>query len=68
MLSRCKIDPIDPNRREDVLRAINRPVVYQNGIDITPDVLQELNRGKKIAQGLNGRNNNSNSIPGKRPR
>jgi Skp family chaperone for outer membrane proteins len=36
-------DPVDPNRREDVLRAINKPIVYENGIDITPDVLNELN-------------------------
>ena len=34
----------DPNRREDVLRAINKPVVFQNSIDITPDVLTLLNR------------------------
>jgi Skp family chaperone for outer membrane proteins len=37
-------DPIDPNDRQDVLRAINNPVVFQNGIDITPDVLNDLNR------------------------
>ena len=38
-------DQIDPNRREEVLRAINKPVVHQNNIDITPDVLAILNRG-----------------------
>jgi len=38
-------DQIDPNRREDVLRAINKPVVSQNNIDITPDILALLNRG-----------------------
>jgi Skp family chaperone for outer membrane proteins len=37
-------DPVDPNRREDVLREINKPVVFQNRIDITPEVLQLLNR------------------------
>jgi len=37
-------DPIDPNDRQDVLRAINNPVVFQNGIDITPDVLKDLDR------------------------
>jgi len=37
-------DPPDPNNRDDVLREINKPVVYQNGIDITPDVLADLNR------------------------
>ena len=42
----------DPNRREDVLRAINKPVVFQNRIDITPDVLTLLNRqgGERVAQ------------------
>ena len=38
-------DQVDPNLREDVLRAINKPVVHQNNIDITPDVLALLNRG-----------------------
>lgn len=37
-------DQVDPNLREDVLRAINKPVVHQNNIDITPDVLALLNR------------------------
>ncbi|MCA9248402.1 MAG: OmpH family outer membrane protein [Planctomycetales bacterium] len=37
-------DPIDANKREDVLRAINKPVVYQGGIDITPDILAGVNR------------------------
>jgi Skp family chaperone for outer membrane proteins len=38
-------DKVDSNLREDVLRAINKPLVYQNNIDITPDVLALLNRG-----------------------
>ena len=38
-------DQIDPNAREKLLHAINKPVVYQNNIDITPDVLALLNRG-----------------------
>jgi Skp family chaperone for outer membrane proteins len=37
-------DQVDPNLREDVLRAINKPIVHQNNIDITPDVLALLNR------------------------
>jgi len=37
-------DPINANKREDVLRAINKPVVYQGGIDITPDILSGVNR------------------------
>jgi Skp family chaperone for outer membrane proteins len=35
---------VDPNRREDVLREINKSVVFQNQVDITPDVLALLNR------------------------
>jgi Skp family chaperone for outer membrane proteins len=38
-------DQIDPSRREDVLRAINQPIMYQNSIDVTPDVLALLSRG-----------------------
>ena len=37
-------EPIDPNRRDDVLREINKPVVMQDNIDITGDVLVLLNR------------------------
>jgi Skp family chaperone for outer membrane proteins len=37
-------EPADPNRREGVLAEINKPVVFQNQIDITPDVLAILNR------------------------
>jgi len=40
---------IDPAQRKDLLQAINRPVVFQNGIDITPDVLTVLNRGGSSA-------------------
>ena len=35
---------VDPNRREDVLREINKSVVFQNQVDITPDILALLNR------------------------
>ena len=37
-------EPVDPNRRDDVLREINKPVVVQDQIDITPDILALLNR------------------------
>jgi Skp family chaperone for outer membrane proteins len=37
-------EPVDPNRRDDVLREINKPVVMQDQIDITGDVLVLLNR------------------------
>lgn len=44
-------EPVDANRREEVLREINKPVVYQNSIDITPDVLALLNRGPVATPG-----------------
>ncbi|MDC0934659.1 OmpH family outer membrane protein [Pirellulales bacterium] len=37
-------DTVDPSKREDVLRAINQPIMHQNSIDITPDVLGLLNQ------------------------
>ncbi|HEX5472095.1 MAG TPA: OmpH family outer membrane protein [Lacipirellulaceae bacterium] len=37
-------EAVDPNRRDDVLREINKPVVVQDQIDITPDVLALVNR------------------------
>jgi len=45
MVLRFNGDQIDPAQREDVMRAIMQPIVYQNNIDITPDVLAVLNRG-----------------------
>jgi Skp family chaperone for outer membrane proteins len=42
-------EPPDPNRREQVLQSINKPVVYQNKIDITPDILALLNRSERQA-------------------
>jgi Skp family chaperone for outer membrane proteins len=44
-------EPVDPNRREDVLREINKPVVVQDQIDITPDVLLLLNRDQAARPG-----------------
>jgi Skp family chaperone for outer membrane proteins len=43
-------EPVDPNRREDVLREINKPVVVQDQVDITPDVLLLLNRDQQAAR------------------
>jgi Skp family chaperone for outer membrane proteins len=47
-------DKVDPARREDVQRAINSSVVFQNQIDITPDILALINRDQagapKVAQ------------------
>jgi Skp family chaperone for outer membrane proteins len=45
MVLRFNGDPIDPQQREDVMRAIMQPIVFQNNVDITPDVLAMLNRG-----------------------
>jgi Skp family chaperone for outer membrane proteins len=45
MVLRFNGDPIDPQQREDVMRAIMQPIVFQSNIDITPDVLALLNRG-----------------------
>lgn len=42
MVLRYNGDKIDPSQREDVMRAISQPIVHQNNIDITPDVLQFL--------------------------
>ncbi len=38
-------DKINPDRPDAILKAINKPVVSQNNIDITPDILALLNRG-----------------------
>jgi hypothetical protein len=38
-------DPIDPNDPNDILRGVNKAIVYYDTrMDITPYVLQELNR------------------------
>jgi len=44
MVLRFNGEPVDPNKREDVMRDINKQVVIQDRIDITPDVLLLLNR------------------------
>lgn len=45
MVLRFNGDQIDPQQRDDVMRLIMQPIVFQNNIDITPDVLQLLARG-----------------------
>jgi Skp family chaperone for outer membrane proteins len=42
MVLRFNGDAIDPAQREDVMRAIMQPIVHQNNIDITPEVLMVL--------------------------
>ncbi|HYO25837.1 MAG TPA: OmpH family outer membrane protein [Lacipirellulaceae bacterium] len=44
MVLRFNGDPIDPTQREDVMRAIMQPIVFQNNVDITPDVIALLGR------------------------
>jgi Skp family chaperone for outer membrane proteins len=44
MVLRFNGEPVNPDRREDVMRDINKQVVTQDHIDITPDVLTLLNR------------------------
>ncbi len=48
-------DKVDVNRREDVLREINKTVVFQNQIDITPDILALINRDAAAAPQMGGR-------------
>jgi Skp family chaperone for outer membrane proteins len=48
LVVRFSADPVDPNRRDDVLREINKTVVFQNRIDITGEVLRSLNRDVAI--------------------
>jgi Skp family chaperone for outer membrane proteins len=43
-------DDVDANDRNDILRNINKPIVYfDKNMDITPFVLQELNRSAPVA-------------------
>ncbi len=45
-----EIDPSKPAMRPDVLRHINKPVIYQSGIDITQDIIIRLNQGSQAAR------------------
>jgi Skp family chaperone for outer membrane proteins len=38
-------EPINPQDRTSVLQGVNRAVVYQETLDITPYILERLNRG-----------------------
>jgi Skp family chaperone for outer membrane proteins len=45
-------DPVDPVDRNDILRGINKPIVfYDPRMDITPYVLQDLNRSAAAGNG-----------------
>jgi len=55
LVTRFNGDKVDVNRREDVLRLINQTVVYQNQIDITPDILALINRDAATKPQVGGR-------------
>ncbi len=47
-------DPLDVNNRQSVAMNLNKLVVYQRGIDITPIILESLNRSRGAATGAPG--------------
>ena len=47
LVMRFNGEPVDPNHRDDVLREINKPVVLQDQIDITPDMIALINRDQR---------------------
>jgi Skp family chaperone for outer membrane proteins len=50
-------DQVDPNDRNDILRSINKPIVYYDPhMDITLYVLQELNRSAGVTMNPAGNN------------
>lgn len=50
IVMRFKGDSVDPQQPESIAGFIQRPVVwYQQGLDITPIILQDLNRGAAAA-------------------
>ncbi len=46
-------DKPDPNKRPDILKDINKPVVFENNIDITRDILAIVNGGAATSVGGN---------------
>ncbi|MGI9457023.1 MAG: OmpH family outer membrane protein [Aeoliella sp.] len=44
-------DQPDPNNRNDILKWINKPVVFENNIDITRDILAVVNGGAATSIG-----------------
>ena len=50
MVVRYQSEPMDPNKRESVLKNINRIVVFQRDLNITHHILQELNRPERLSQ------------------
>ena len=57
-------DPIQPDDRGSVLAGVNRGVVYQRGVDITPAILSLLDRAPaKVSQRNPSPNSRSNTRP-----
>ena len=56
-------DKVDGTSREAVLREINKTVVFQNQIDITPDILALVNRDGGIAPQMGRQQMPGSSIP-----
>ncbi len=52
MVLRFNGDQVDANNRDDILRSINKPIVYYDPrMDITPYILQDLNRSAGPSNG-----------------
>jgi Skp family chaperone for outer membrane proteins len=47
-------DEMKPDDRASVLQGVNRPVVYQDRLDITQDILNRLNAGAQMPAGAGG--------------
>ncbi len=43
LVLRANDGPIDPNNHRSIIGAVNRTVVYQDGLDITDEILKQLN-------------------------
>jgi hypothetical protein len=44
-------DEIDPNKPQELIKAINNPIIFQNSIDITGDIMARLNGAPAAAVG-----------------
>jgi Skp family chaperone for outer membrane proteins len=44
LVLRFSADQVDPNDRQSVMQGVNRPVVYQRNLNITYDIVDQLNR------------------------
>ena len=50
LVLRFNSEQIDPSDPQTVLQGVNRAVVYQDRLNITPQILEQLNRGSVPAQ------------------